>query len=224
MKHICILFSVRKLFIPFYAFRGKGIFLNPVLPVFTMLRKIEENYKRLVQPFGCQRNFDTFQYLKYSLHNECSNQFLFLFLNFFLVSWYCTPFHSFSWTNVSLHSFLDGYSDKDIVFHWENKSNRIAIGEKVRTLPQYNLTKFETHRRFTQYVVGKSIVFFTSHLHIGWYENNSNCLRMIYIRVRNVPQNQEARKIQSKYKAISLELIILLTHCTKSWLRTESNI
>eukprot|EP00794_Sanderia_malayensis_P003629 gene3629-4143_t len=47
-----------------------------------------------------------------------------------------------------------GYSDRDIVFQWENKPSKIAIGQKVRTLPQYNLTGFETLTRHTQYVVG----------------------------------------------------------------------
>jgi len=47
-----------------------------------------------------------------------------------------------------------GYSDSDIVFKWENQSSRIAIGEKVRSLPQYNLTDFHSEERHTKYVVG----------------------------------------------------------------------
>ena len=53
--------------------------------------------------------------------------------------------------------FLDGYSDNDIVFKWENQTSRIAIGEKVRSLPQYNLTDFQTEERHTKYVVGKTL-------------------------------------------------------------------
>jgi len=65
----------------------------------------------------------------------------------------------FHFISVSLcindnHFLSDGYSDSDIVFKWENQSSRIAIGEKVRSLPQYNLTDFHSEERHTKYVVG----------------------------------------------------------------------
>ena len=71
----------------------------------------------------------------------------------------------FHFISVSLcindnHFLSDGYSDSDIVFKWENQSSRIAIGEKVRSLPQYNLTDFHSEERHTKYVVGKGIMIF----------------------------------------------------------------
>ena len=62
-------------------------------------------------------------------------------------------------TKIWLLSVSDGYSDRDIAFRWENKSNRISIGDKVRTLPQYNLTGFRTLERHTAYVVGKLLEY-----------------------------------------------------------------
>ena len=65
-----------------------------------------------------------------------------------------------SWiTALSLLFFffvLDGYSRLDIRFQWEeDEKKRLSIGTKVRTLPQYNLTKFDTANSTEKYVVGK---------------------------------------------------------------------
>ena len=53
-----------------------------------------------------------------------------------------------------MNCFTDGYSDKDIKYQWEKGDSRVSLDDKVKKLPQYNITSFTTATLFNQYVTG----------------------------------------------------------------------
>ena len=50
---------------------------------------------------------------------------------------------------------LDGYDTQHIRYKWEDGKQRVSIGSKVKNLPQYNLTNFDTSCSISPYVIGK---------------------------------------------------------------------
>ena len=59
---------------------------------------------------------------------------------------------------VSALSIVDGYSNKDIRYEWEKSDKRIALDNKVKTLPQYNLTTYSTLNLTRQFVAGIQLI------------------------------------------------------------------
>ena len=57
-----------------------------------------------------------------------------------------------------LFFIVDGYSNKDIRYEWEDSDKKVLLDSKVKQLPQYNLTSYSTLNLTREFVAGKNFL------------------------------------------------------------------